>query len=687
MKKIKQPTIKAFPFGNVLSVLANLAIVYVLYMITRVAFVLENWSTGSNIAADWDQLSLWEVFIGGLRFDTSAIFYTNSLWIILMLIPIHTKERLSWWPKLCKWVFVVINSFCLTLNLVDSVFSNFNGDRRITASFFTEFSNEGNLGGIFFTELVNHWYLLLLGIALIAVLWLFYFKPDNSPLETKKTKQRTRYYIVTSLGLLIAIPMSIFAMRGGFTRDTRPITISNANQYVHSPKQAAIVLNTPFSIIRTIGKRPFKDPHYMSEEEMNGLYSPIHIPESDGPKPLVSGRKNVMVIILESFSREYTGFYNPDRNETYTPFLDSLLAHSLTFERTFANGRHSIDAMPSALSSVPYFVEPFILTPSSLNDLSGIADCLGKEGYTTAFFHGAPNSSMGFQAFARSSGFQHYFGMSEYCDDPRFNGDADFNGYWAIWDEDFLQYTSLAITENLKEPFVAGIFTATSHHPFNVPERYEKVFTEGPLPIHRAIKCSDHALRLFFETARKQPWFYNTLFVFTADHTNMLQYPESNTSLGVFSIPIAIYDPSGELPCGIKPGIAQQIDIMPTVLSILGYDKPYLAFGKNLLADSTFSSHDSTLNWAVNFCNDIYQYIENDYLLQFDGERATALYNYITDPLLKNNLLNDSGFKAQYSELIDHLTLRLKAIIQSYMQRMLGNRLVIRPEDLGAEKK
>ena len=116
--KIKQLSIKAFPFSNVLTVLANLAIVYVLYMITRVVFVLENWDSGANLSADWDQLSMCEVLTGGLRFDTSAIFYTNSLWIILMLIPIHTKELLSWWPKMCKWVFVVINSFVLTLNIV-----------------------------------------------------------------------------------------------------------------------------------------------------------------------------------------------------------------------------------------------------------------------------------------------------------------------------------------------------------------------------------------------------------------------------------------------------------------------------------------------------------------------------------------------------------------------------------------
>ena len=376
--------LKASPYSNLFAVLIGLAMAYVAYMITRVAFVLENWNL---FAAGWDSLSLGEVLAGSLRFDSSAILYTNSLWIVLMLLPVHTKER-PWWHTMCRWIYVVVNSFCLSINLADAVYSQFTG-RRTTATFFSEFSNEDNLGGIFFTELVGHWYLLLLGIALIAALWLLYPRPlTHSRIQTFK---HSRYYLVNSLALLVAIPMAVFAMRGGFTRDTRPITISNANQYVRSPQQASIVLNTPFSIIRTIGKRPFKDPHYMSEEEMTALYSPIHTPQGDELVPLVSGRKNVVIFILESFSKEYFG--------SYTPFLDSLLAHSLTYEHTFANGRKSIDAMPSSLSSVPYFVEPFILTPSSLNDLSGIADCLSSKGYSTAFFHGAPNSSMGFQAF------------------------------------------------------------------------------------------------------------------------------------------------------------------------------------------------------------------------------------------------------------------------------------------------
>lgn len=655
--------IKSSPYSNVLAVLLNLVLVYVLYMVTRVAFILENWSLFS---VDWNQLSMGELLAGSLRFDSSAILYTNWLWIILMLLPLHTKER-PWWHKLCKWIFVVVNSLGLCLNLVDSVYSQFTG-RRTTATFFSEFSNESNLGGIFFTEVANHWYFVLLGLALIAALWFLYFQPDT---KTAPQPRHLPYYLVNSLGLLVAIPFSIFAMRGGFTRDTRPITISNANQYVHSPQQASIVLNTPFSLIRTIGKHPFKDPHYMPEEELATVFTPIHVPSGNDTIPMVSGQRNVVVLILESFSREYFGYYNPGRTESYTPFLDSLLAHSLTYEHTFANGRKSIDAMPSSLTSVPFFIEPFILTPSSLNDLTGLADCLGHKGYSSAFFHGAPNSSMGFQAFARSAGFQNYYGMSDYCADPRTGGRSDFDGHWAIWDEEFLQFTATAITERLHEPFLAGFFSATSHHPFRIPERYEKAYAGGPLPIHRAVQYSDNALRQFFKTASSQPWFRNTLFVFTADHTNQLQYPESHTSTGLFSIPIAIYDPSGELPTGLQKGVMQQIDIMPTVLRILGYDQPFSAFGKNIF------DPDET-PWAVNYSNDVYQYIEGDYALLFDGERPTALYNYAADPLQQHNLLDNPDQRQR----TDRMLHRLKAIVQTYMIRMTTNHLVIRPGDL-----
>ena len=672
MKKILYPRINVFPFSNLLAVLINIAIAYLVYMVTRVAFVLENWSLYST---GWESLSFGDLLAGSLRFDTAAILYTNALWVVLMLLPVRAKER-PWWHTMCKYIFVVINSLAAFLNLADAVYSQFTG-RRTTATFFSEFSNEGNLGDILFTEIFNHWYFLLLFIVLVAAMVLFYVKPHptSTILHSSFNIQHSslKYYLTHSLALLLFVPLAIAGMRGGFTTAVRPITISNANQYVNNPTEAAIVLNTPFSLIRTIGKKPFADPRYMTTAEMDALYTPLH-PSTQSlshsaTQPL---KKNIVILIVESFGREYTGFFNRTLEggtyKGFTPFLDSLAAHSLTFEYSFANGRKSIDGMPSILSSIPMFVEPFFVTSASLNDVSGIAGLLTAEGYSSAFFHGAENGSMGFQAFARTTGFQNYYGRTEYNADSRFGGDKDFDGTWAIWDEPFLQYYALTMSD-MPQPFVTAVFTASSHHPYNIPDQYRKRYPEGKHKIYKCVQYTDNALRHFFETAKQQPWYDNTLFVITADHTNTVDHDEYRTSLGLFSVPIIFFDPSGELPRGMQTGVAQQIDIMPTLLSILGYDKPYIAFGKNLLADSTS-------NWAVNYCNDAYQYVEDSLLLLFDGQKPTALYNYVGDPLQKNNLLHSQ--QATYQTIVHRMALRLKAIIQSYMSRMTENQLIVR---------
>lgn len=648
---------KSSVFSNLFAVLANLLLAYVVYMITRVSYVWENWSLFS---AGWSELSFGSLLAGSLRFDTSAIFYTNSLYIVLMLLPLHHKER-PWWHIMCKTLFIVVNSICMAANLADAVYSQFTG-RRTTWSFFSEFANEGNLGSIFITELLNHWYFVLLGAALIAMMVFLYVKPTHA--FTHSRTRTIRYYLINAVALLLFIPLSVAAMRGGFTKAIRPIANSNANQYVNTPAEAAIVLNTPFSMLRTSGKKPFVDPHYYTPEQLDELYTPVVTPP-DGT--LFSG-KNVVVLILESFGREYFGYYNQTLEEGrycgYTPFLDSLLAHSLTFEYTFSNGRKSIDAMPSILSSIPMFVEPFFVSTTSLNNVDGLAACLDSKGYTTAFFHGADNGSMGFQAFARTTGFQAYYGRTEYEADTRFGGSADFDGTWAIWDEPFLQFFALKMSE-LKQPFMTSVFTASSHHPFAIPEQYRSIYPEGPLPIHKCILYSDNALRRFFATAKQQPWYDNTIFVLTADHTNHSNHDIYLTSLGAFSVPIIFFDPSGSLPRENRPGVAAQIDIMPTLLGLLGYDEPYIAFGKDLLATDVPT-------WTVNYSNGIYQYVDGSLVLLFDGERQTALYDYVADPLQQCNLMGTQPERER------EMLTRLKAIIQSYMIRMTTNNLTIK---------
>ena len=616
-------------YSQTLAVLWNVLLVYVVYMIGRLAYYVENLQY-FNFSFD--------TIRGGLLFDTSAIVYTNALWIVLMLLPWRMD-------KPCKWLFMTVNGLALAMNLADSVYFQYTM-RRTTSTVFSEFSNEGNLGSIFGTEFLNHWYLVLLFAIIMFALWRLYAIPQ-------------RHHKANLASFLIAIPLCIAGARGGFTAAVRPITLSNANQYAQRPTDAALILNTPFALLRTIDINEFTIPDYFdSEAEMAAIYTPIHnVSNADSTS---FSKKNVVVLIIESFGREYIGALNRDldggRYKGYTPCVDSLIAHSITFRYSFCNGRKSIDGMPSILSSIPMFIEPFFLTPASMNDYTGLAGILAEEGYQTAFFHGAQNGSMGFEAFAKKTGFQRYFGRTEY---EAARGTSDFDGTWAIWDEPFFQYYAEEMSK-MKQPFMTALFSASSHHPFAIPDKYKQQFPEEHLPIQKCIRYTDMALGKFFATARKQPWFQNTIFVLTSDHTNQSDHAEYQSDLGGFCSPIIIYDPSH--PEGrIEDKVAQQIDILPTVLGMMGYPKPYFGFGIDVLntpADKT---------WAVNYLNGIYQYVRYGYVLQFDGTNSKGIYK-LDDRIMQHNLI---GKVPQQSQMESEL----KAIIQQYMMRMTQNRL------------
>ena len=400
-----------------LAFICNIALAYLMYGLCRMVYLAENWSV---LSEGFDSLSLWEAFKGCWMFDTSAILYTNALYAVLMLLPLHIKEK-EWWQQTAKWLFVLVNTICIVANMADAVYFQYSG-RRTTSSVFEQFSNENNIGGVVEVELLSHWYLVLATLLMIAGMVILYVKPHGQ-LKVKMLKDRLLYYAVQILCFGLYIPITICGMRGGATTAVRPITISNANQYVNRPAEAALVLNTPFSLIRTINKRAFTDPKYYSQKELDSLYSPFHTP-ADSIQPT---RRNVVVLIMESYGREYISALNDNTDikdyKGYTPFTDSLVSQSLTFDLTLCNGRQSIDGMPAILSSIPRFLEPFFLTPASMNKVSGIAGELRKVGYQTAFFHGAENGSMGFEAFAKATGYAKYYGRTEYNKDSRFNGD------------------------------------------------------------------------------------------------------------------------------------------------------------------------------------------------------------------------------------------------------------------------
>lgn len=622
----------------------NLTLVMLLFSLCRVFFFLIYRDT--FVGMTWPHFV--EICLGGLRFDLSAILLFNSLYTLCALLPLHLREDARY-RKVVKIVFLSVNILLLVVNCADMAYFPFT-NRRTTVTFFSEFQNDGNLLKIIAIGLIDYWYIALFCAALITILVLCY-----RPYVEKNTEPKAVYYPLHTAVLLACIYFTVIGIRGGFGAYTRPINISNAAQYINRPVENALVLNTPFSLFTTIERKPYESPRYFSSDELSSQFNPIHTPVPTGDfRPL-----NVVVIIMESFGKEYVGFFNHDLDSGtyvgYTPFLDSLLTESLTFSKSFANGRKSIDAMPSTLSSIPMFIEPYITTPYATNEVSSIAKVLKDEGYYSAFFHGAPNGSMGFQAYANAAGYDDYFGMTEY------GNAADFDGVWAIWDEEFLQFFADKMGE-FRQPFITTVFSASSHHPFAVPKRYEGVFPEGTHPIHKCIGYSDYALRRFFEKMRRYPWFDNTLFVFTADHTNVSTHAEYQNDRGMFEVPVFFYMHGSDLR-GVSDVPMAQTDIMPTILQYLRCAKPYFAFGSNVI--DAASPH-----YVVNYNNGVYQLFGDSLMLQFDGKRTVAVYNYCTDRLLQHNLCDSVDVAAEERYL--------KAVVQQYVERMINDELTIK---------
>jgi phosphoglycerol transferase MdoB-like AlkP superfamily enzyme len=641
MKKISVYT------SQYLALIYRMCIVLFLFMLCRILFYLYNRDLFAGLHAS----DVIDIGRGGLVFDVAAMFYFNALFIILSLLPLPFIDQ-RWYQRILKGLFFVTNSVAIMTNCIDFIYYRFSL-KRTTRTVFHEFSHETNKSGLAGDFVVDYWHVIIVFIGLIILMvWLY-----NRVNIRKTEKKKWWFYLSTLAALLISMTLAVGGIRGGYQHSTRPITLSNAGEYVQRPEYIGLVLNTPFSIVRTWTNTGLELKKFYSDEEVEKIYTPLHpAPATGGPQ---MDKKNIVVIILESWGKEVVGNYNHDLDNGtyrgYTPFFDSLMRQSMVFDNSFASGRKSIDAIPSLLAGIPNGQEPFVLTPYVSDSLHSMPYLLKKEGYDVSFFHGAPNGSMGFLALTRLLGIEQYYGKNEY------NNDADYDGIWGIWDEPFFQYFARQLS-TFKQPFFSAIFSLSSHHPFIVPPQYKNKFPKGPIPVLECMGYTDLALRRFFETAAKTDWFKNTIFVISADHATETFHPEYKTAWGEVAIPIIIYEPGNPHFKGESERIIQQIDVMPTLLHMIHYPKPFVAFGKDV-----FDSQ--SLNFSVSY-GGAYRWIQDDYLLFFDGTKSKGLYNYKKDRLFRDNLLKTEPAKVRDMER------NVKAFIQQYNNRLIRNQLI-----------
>lgn len=617
------------------TLLFGLGFAFGLFSLARIFFFVFNYDEFASFS--FSEIST--AFLIGVWFDVVPVFYYNLLFILLLLIPFYLFEN-KYFRIALSAIFLTTNGIALLQNLTDIGYFPFN-KKRTGAEIF-HLSKEFNQAQIIQYGL-DFWHLVLIFVLLISVC-IYVLKQLNQKSFSIPT---TDFHLKAKIGynflfILLTIGITLIGLRGGF--GLIPLRTFDAGRYVNSGL-VPLTINTPFQLICTIEGNNAPEFQFMTDKDAEAIIQPIkNLPSNKFIK------KNIVIIIVESLGKEYTGFYNNGKG--YTPFIDSLCTKSLTYKNSFANGTTSMDAPPSIFSGIPNIMEDgYIISQFNINNPESIGSILSKEGYNSSFYHGGKNGTMGFDNFVSQSGMGNYFGLNEY---PK---KEDFDGKWGIFDEPYLQYFADELGHKT-QPFISSIFTLSSHHPYTVPAKYSSLLPKGSLPIHQSIGYADLALKKFFATAEQQPWYSNTLFIITADHTSDSEKPEYQTLLGRYSIPFIVFDPQNKKGEIDSTHITQHASLPATILSQLYYNKPFFSLNNPANDPNSF---------AVFHSNGFYQLVEENWLLTMSQNGEYSLFDRKKDAQMRTNLASEN------KKIAERLKLKLQAYLQTSINRFKNN--------------
>ena len=619
--------------------LKRLSWLFICYFILRLFFLIFN--IKSFQYADFQQIGM--AFFYGEKFDLSAIFISNSLLTIVSLLPFKFIEKQSYQTFL-KYIYWIPNIIFFWLNIADFEYYKFIGRRTI----FEVFGIMGDIVAQSFTLLSTYWYLVIIWI-LLSFLFV-----KNTP-NPKNTDNKLPFSLPFGIIIwLLSIGFTILFFRGGF--QAKPLRMNQAFDQ-HDNNLGNLTLNTTFTFLTTIDAKGTQKVRYFTDNE---IVKNLVQRNRERNLNLDLKPQNVVIIILESFGKEYMSYQNPYKG--YTPFLDSLAKKSIFMENCFANGRESIIAMPAITAGIPQLIEePFITSSYQSNHFFGVGSILKQHGYVSSFFHGSKNGSMGFEGFSQLAGFDKYYGMNQYPKDLLEN---DFDKNWGIYDEPYLQYFASELSKENK-PFVGCIFTLSSHHPYPIPNKYKGKFPKGNAEIHESLGYTDLALKNFFENAAKQPWFKNTLFVITADHTQFNTERSYATAIGAYRVPLILYHADSQTLSETKKHtntkkVCQHTDILPSILDFLNISqKQVLPFGESIFAKNE--------GFAIQFNSGIFRIISTNpkhstlEYAEMNSEGKLSFYDAQSKPISISD-----GQESDFEN-------KLKAFIQYYRNGLIEN--------------
>lgn len=578
-----------------------------------------------GIYRQFHQNEIFESFLLGIRFDVAAICLINAPIVLLTLVPSTNKFFL----KLERILFVLLNTAGIAANIDDFELFLFTG-KRLAWDFFVI---TDDIWEQLPQVVLYYWYLPLAGLIFLWIL----FNADKKLFLLKATKPKI---IKHTLGTLLLAGLAFVGIRGGLQH--KSITVQSAfaqgkNELGH------LVLNTPYHFLRTLKNQPLKKLSYFkTDDEAKNII--LNYRDNRGGVEGVN-RANVVLIILESFALEYI-------EEGYAPFLKELKEKALYFERHMANGRRSIESLPSLLCGLPSLLdEPISKSAFQSNKFSCMPKVLKDAGYTNHFYHGGTRGTMGFEAYTRANGFDLYFAREDYPDKK------DDDGAWGIFDGPYLQYVAKQI-DKMPSPFMVGVFTLSSHQPYVIPKELQGKFPKGSLEVHESIGYTDFALREFFNSIKDKHWFNKTLFIITADHSQKLDTKKFQNLVGHFQVPLIVYAPGYNWEGVNLKRVTQHSDIPMSVLDFVNIKTD----GLPLTSNSIFSQD---AGMGINYSSGAtYFLVRDEKVLTLNKDLDQREFHYVWDT-------------GEFESVGPSEDLILKAYLQYFVNGLINNNLSI----------
>ncbi len=366
-----------------------------------------------------------------------------------------------------------------------------------------------------------------------------------------------------------AVGLCLFGIRG--RTGYNPIKVSAA-YYCHDAFLNQLGINPAFNLLtsslddrrpenRRLNLMPVDEARAECRREMGRPLAYTLVPGGRHASKL-KGR-NVVLILMESMSASLMG-------HGHTPFLDSLARRSLFFPRCYSAGNHTNHGIFSTLYSFPALMFRNLMKGSNIPRYRGLPSVLRDNGYRTLFFMTHESQYDNMNAFLRTNGYDEIYSQENY---PR----REVVNSFGVPDH-FLYRYALQRLGRQQEPFMATLLSISNHPPYVIPEWFHPNAGEKEQQI---VEYADDALRIFFSQAATQPWYGHTVFVLLGDHGKLTGDSENEMPQCLNHIPLIIHAP------GMAPEEVQswcmQMDVQPTLLSLLGITARQENFGQNVL--------------------------------------------------------------------------------------------------------